>query len=345
MSINTMSISTRSYSRTTHYITESAADGTYHEFAVQCEPCPWLNDGVLIHRTETDAVVAYLVQDDNPSNPMKEFDGQGVIYTNDGNRSITDDRGALLDALELDSYGEVDWDKMLTLDGKRATLAEHAADKVFAELTAYDVACHLLRLTRDGDIDLDYSIFKELDDRTMSDERVFELRDLHKQAIRDDLLDPNGYHGDLMSAAVTALYAKHWQEVVGPWVLPIYYHSERGSTRIHLTTWDGDNDELPDGVWIADRNVIGNLPDPSAPDFKERITAYADAVLKEYEDWCNGNVYGCVVHTYKREEDDWVEVGDHDSCWGFIGDEYAQQALRDEFFEPAVKRLQNNVTA
>lgn len=74
---------------------------------------------------------------------------------------------------------------------------------------------------------------------------------------------------------------------------------------------------------------------------------YAEGVLSEYSKWCSGEVFGCVVHIYdlQDEGDDepsWVqgsvEVGDE--CWGFIGEEYAAEALASEFFEPTVKRLQ-----
>lgn len=340
-----MPISIRTSSRVNHYITETTADGTTHEFEVPFQPIEWFD--VLIHREGNKAVVAYLVQDECPGNPMKEFDGQGVIYTGGRNDDITDDRSAMLDALELGSDGEIDWDKMLTLEGKHCTLAEHVVDKVFNDLDVEETRCVLVWQYRYGSLDLSDSEFNELDENTMSDERIFELKMTHRDDIISDLLDPSGYHSDLMGRAITDLYAKHWQKIVGPWVLPIYYHSERGDTRICLTTWDGDTDELPDGVWIADRNVIGNLPDPTHPEFNERITEYAKAVLQEYEDWCNGNVFGCVVQTFQRadEDSDWQCDGDHDSCWGFIGDKHAQQSLRDEFFEPAVKRLQNDVTA
>jgi hypothetical protein len=48
--------------------------------------------------------------------------------------------------------------------------------------------------------------------------------------------------------------------------------------------------------------------------------------LETYTDWCNGCVYGIVHCTY---EPDGTYI-DEESCWGFIGSDYAERELRDE---------------
>lgn len=45
---------------------------------------------------------------------------------------------------------------------------------------------------------------------------------------------------------------------------------------------------------------------------RDKAYAQAEAELKTYTAWCNGEVYG-----YKIEDDNGEEI---DSCWGFIGD-------------------------
>jgi hypothetical protein len=49
---------------------------------------------------------------------------------------------------------------------------------------------------------------------------------------------------------------------------------------------------------------------------RERITAE----LEEYSKWCNGEVYGYIVRTPEGEAGD--------SCWGYIGREYAEQEAK-----------------
>lgn len=53
----------------------------------------------------------------------------------------------------------------------------------------------------------------------------------------------------------------------------------------------------------------------------ERLREIADATLEEYEKWCNGDTWGYEVAEWDPELEEYaIEV---DSCWGFIGDEYA----------------------
>jgi hypothetical protein len=82
---------------------------------------------------------------------------------------------------------------------------------------------------------------------------------------------------------------------------------------------------------VADDAVIANLPAPDAPDFDERITAYADGVLKEYASWCEGDVWGVVTERFTLSEvGEWRQTeGDH--CWGHIGSDWATEALMDQF--------------
>jgi hypothetical protein len=59
---------------------------------------------------------------------------------------------------------------------------------------------------------------------------------------------------------------------------------------------------------------------------------YADAVLEEFSNWCNGDIYGCCRDTFeKRDDDTWKRVSE-DACWGFIGRGYAETALKNGEF-------------
>ena len=59
----------------------------------------------------------------------------------------------------------------------------------------------------------------------------------------------------------------------------------------------------------------------------EQLTEVARSLLEEYTSWCNGDVYG-IVHTTVD-----VTTGAEittDSCWGFIGSDYAEAEARHE---------------
>lgn len=47
-------------------------------------------------------------------------------------------------------------------------------------------------------------------------------------------------------------------------------------------------------------------------------------ILRDYTDWCNGEVYGVVL--VEKEGDEWLET---DSCFGYIGSEYTEATLKE----------------
>ena len=51
------------------------------------------------------------------------------------------------------------------------------------------------------------------------------------------------------------------------------------------------------------------------------INSDSNAVLSGYSDWCNGEVYGYIVKGLDKKGQ---EVN-CDACWGFVGNDYAQQ--------------------
>jgi hypothetical protein len=81
-----------------------------------------------------------------------------------------------------------------------------------------------------------------------------------------------------------------------------------------------------------------HLPAPSDADLHAVAVDYAKNVCQEYASWCEGDVWGIVVETFRLEGDHWEPI-DSDSCWGFIGTDWAKQALKEEYFGPAVERL------
>jgi hypothetical protein len=62
--------------------------------------------------------------------------------------------------------------------------------------------------------------------------------------------------------------------------------------------------------------------------------AYLSASAEEYAAWADGNVWGYVIErcvTWRRDEsDETMETWEHvDSCWGFYGHAYAEEAARE----------------
>ncbi len=66
-------------------------------------------------------------------------------------------------------------------------------------------------------------------------------------------------------------------------------------------------------------------------------------VLEQYSNWCNGEVYGYSVLTFDKKGN---EI-DCDECWGFIGQEYAQQEkqsiMRNIVVSDELNKLKENV--
>jgi len=64
---------------------------------------------------------------------------------------------------------------------------------------------------------------------------------------------------------------------------------------------------------------------------EERLQKQITHCLQEYSDWCNGNCWGWVIE---------VDGEDRDSCWGYVGQEYAEERLKEELAEvvEAVKK-------
>lgn len=91
---------------------------------------------------------------------------------------------------------------------------------------------------------------------------------------------------------------------------------------------------VADGRGYVDRQwdvcTVGVIGVPAGPEGYTNPREAAAVWLDEYTKWCNGDVYGVVEAHYSRSsvEDSWALVDDvHDSCWGYIGSDVAQEAV------------------
>lgn len=72
------------------------------------------------------------------------------------------------------------------------------------------------------------------------------------------------------------------------------------------------------------------LPMASAERIAARELAAQAATI--YTDWRNGNCFGVVVATYSLKGIDVGEMLNDDACWGLIGDDYAYDSLKNDYF-------------
>lgn len=79
------------------------------------------------------------------------------------------------------------------------------------------------------------------------------------------------------------------------------------------------------GVFIPCQDVQDSYKKMKRKDGEAEAFAHfvkdSNSVLDEYSKWCNGEVYGYSVVVYNKQG----VVLEEDECWGFIGEEYANQ--------------------
>lgn len=94
-----------------------------------------------------------------------------------------------------------------------------------------------------------------------------------------------------------------------------HHYSLAGTVAYHHGAWD----TRPSCVLVLDKSVIGGDADFD-------YEAAAKSWLSEYNSWVSGDVYGIVRQDFTAEGD---VLGDTEHVWGFIGTEYAEQAVAD----------------
>ena len=129
--------------------------------------------------------------------------------------------------------------------------------------------------------------------------------------------------------------AKHWARLISGhgWRTPDTRDAvamfERFA-KIHgiVTLYDTPNDGAS-AIWYMMPDQYHEVGDPMA---------YLTGERDEYRAWANGEVYGYVIeqrvkwHHTDHDSDDEMATWDHvESCYGFIGYQYAEQEARDAF--------------
>lgn len=119
-----------------------------------------------------------------------------------------------------------------------------------------------------------------------------------------------------------------------PFVVPLSYfeHGQslwdvHGGERIGCCPdmrWDGVRFA---GVWVPDECCMDEINLKKTDEEKaSRAREMAEQCCKTYTSWCNGDCWGVCVDVFDKE---WNKVED-DACWGHIGSEWAEQALKEK---------------
>ena len=367
-----------------HFL-EVEVDGVDIELPVTFEPVSYID--VLVKMVGNQLVLAYLVNDsDAGDSPLEAGTANGEIFTVQPryarNSRVTDNDHRILSALGLTHYGEPNLCKLFHLNGEKATLFDLAMAQFVADLHS--------------NTDLQEELWETLDLPTETDFAAWSGGEPNDGRYPTNLaeLEAQVYHGqapfyERVEEMAVALYRTHWRTIAGPFVVPI----AASGSRYWATSWDGDTDDMPDGIWVADNEAeenittsaysdaakirwagaVGSASDPchaivmvegqvafdagpdsgswgralkwveqkfgpaDTADVIRAATEYAESVLKEYSLWAEGEVYGCFVALYEQQEDGQWEMTKDESCWRFIGSEWAEEALKSEFFDPFVQ--------
>jgi hypothetical protein len=84
-----------------------------------------------------------------------------------------------------------------------------------------------------------------------------------------------------------------------------------------------------DAAWIPDKYLMEHL-ETFAPERRaEEAYKCFEISLDEYNKWATGDCWGVVVDIFERGPDGFYKLKENDACWGYVGDDYAKQELRE----------------
>ncbi|MBK1683444.1 hypothetical protein [Rhodoferax fermentans] len=288
------------------------------------EPVEWID----MHKAKVDDkyVVAYCVQD----NDYRDIDDllgdcMGKMYSFHRHAGH-DDHSNGLEALGNTSDGEADLDAVWDRAWHEAT--DRLVKRVMLRYELADIAA-----TYDG---------------TSYEEPYQDQEKYVESCLRQDCND-SGWANIMYDEDLRAVLEEMWSE-------PAYFPGDKDAQLLDVYSHSGEHWSLSGGgmrcrwdtasgagVWVPDEYLRQQLDDDEAKgkDRADQARTYCEQFLDTYNDIISGNVFGCVVEWF---DEDGTSI-DHDSCWGFIGDDHAQEALKSEFFDPVCKRLADEVPA
>ena len=118
-------------------------------------------------------------------------------------------------------------------------------------------------------------------------------------------------------------------------VVPLIYYEHGGCAwyvcgeEFWAPHMDWDNVSFA-GVWVPDQCCREEIVARSRKrhiKYYEAARELAKQACESYTSWLNGDCYGIVTERF----DEKGEFQDDDSCWGFVGFDYAKQSLEEQF--------------
>jgi hypothetical protein len=265
-------------------------------------------DSVIIKVVGDRALLAYLVPDEDPINPLK--DGSfGHIYSSHHHRG-RDEHRKMQDALALNAAWKPDLD-LLEERGIIQEPVEQCLESIQRELSpsteyievdwyAMRVTCFYPTTTRryDVEVDGDTVTFRDVT-RTFAN-----LTELWQAALK--------------AGTIGARYAVP---------LDVYDHSSihysvagEGVQRLWDTAQGG-------AVWVPDEECLTDIESHPGDQRTAQARALARSACQVYTAYVNGDVYGIVLETYERDGEGWVPISE-DSCWGYFEHAYAAEEMQ-----------------
>lgn len=355
-----MTVSPRDITVSQHTVTTISFDDI--ELPVQFKPVEG-NATVINRVSDNTIVVGYLVQDEDCQNPLESADGQGNIYT-DNRRNKNHNPEAILDALGYSSDGEPNYE---LLDG--SVEREKYVDYFIENTTVEDCERHGWvkddELTDKEFIEAcAIEDYEEHGGSVHSEELDAIKHDLWMEGRANGTIgEPYAIDVNYMEHGYSSYHAQkpgqsvlEYSDCNALWVpdaiatdnieyqaiqslLPAGTRVEYMSTDVKLNdiTYilpNGDKQggftSFVDAIKAAAAKLDASLTLQQIHEAGKNFAyEYAKGVCTEYTQWANGETYGVVVETYHRTPvDEWESVN-QDSCWGYIGSNWANEALNE----------------
>ena len=289
-----------------------------HDYELEFEP----TGNILKAQVGDKVVIAYLVQDDDYrdiDDMMGDCTGK-LLSFHRWSKDIEEGAQALGNTLE----GEPDLDAVWYAHRREAQRrAYHELTKKFTFDELLATYTDQGREPKEGETD------EEFVDKCMWDD-LDEYDDWHHLGCDDE-------------AAVEAALLEMWSE-------PEYFPGDPDAQLLDCYDHSGQHWSLSGsgmqcrwdtasgaGVWQPDKYLRQQIDSDVAEgkDRQAQCRIYAQQFLGQFNSILAGDVYGCVVETFELEGDQ-IES---DSCWGFVGGDYAEESLKDCFFDPTCAAL------
>lgn len=253
-------------------------------------------------------VVGYLADDGDCNNPLEDCDGMGHIYSA---HRHSGQHAEMQQALGLDQY----WSKDLGLVSDEAVVAAALKEiKASAEgdNILFDRAMKHIEQTfdpsREPDFEMIDEYFEDLDELTEFDGPWIE-------SIYEMLFAEGRDNGTIGNKYVVSLDVYAHSGVS-------YSVSGQGMQCAFDTARGG-------AVWVPDDCCIEHIESFSEEERGKAAIEAAQSACEQYTAWCNGDCYGIVVETFDLQGKQLEE----DACWGFVGGDYAMEALAERVKE------------